>query len=102
MTDHPPTPLRPLTPFCPAWLVLQVTWVAMIIAVLFFEMNLGAALWTGLLAGKGGLAGGLAASTPACLLCMVAGLLAGRGPSSSSSPQLQRAWWRGWQPSRGC
>lgn len=31
--------------------MFRVTWVAMIVSVLFFEMDLGAALWTGLLAG---------------------------------------------------
>ena len=31
--------------------VLQVTWVAMIICILFFEMNLATALWTGLIVG---------------------------------------------------
>ncbi|PSC71193.1 zinc finger family [Micractinium conductrix] len=30
---------------------IRVTWVAMIVSILFFEMSLGAALWTGLLAG---------------------------------------------------
>lgn len=30
---------------------IRVTWVAMIVSILFFEMNLGAALWTGLIAG---------------------------------------------------
>ena len=30
---------------------LQVTWVAMIICILFFEMNLAMALWTGLIVG---------------------------------------------------
>ncbi|KAI3437987.1 hypothetical protein D9Q98_000430 [Chlorella vulgaris] len=30
---------------------IRVTWVACIVSVLFFEMSLGAALWTGLLAG---------------------------------------------------
>lgn len=30
---------------------IRVTWVAMIVSILFFEMNLGAALWTGLVAG---------------------------------------------------
>ncbi len=29
----------------------QVTWVAMIICILFFEMNLATALWTGLIVG---------------------------------------------------
>lgn len=32
-------------------LVLQVTWVAMIICILFFEMSLAMALWTGLIVG---------------------------------------------------
>ena len=31
--------------------MLQVTWVAMIICILFFEMNLATALWTGLVVG---------------------------------------------------
>ena len=30
---------------------IRVTWVAMIVSILFFELSLGAALWTGLLAG---------------------------------------------------
>ena len=30
---------------------MQVTWVAMIICILFFEMNLAMALWTGLIVG---------------------------------------------------
>ena len=30
---------------------IRVTWVAMIICILFFEMNLAAALWTGLVVG---------------------------------------------------
>ena len=30
---------------------IRVTWVSIIVSVLFFEMNLGSALWTGLLAG---------------------------------------------------
>ncbi|GAB4819187.1 hypothetical protein N2152v2_006233 [Parachlorella kessleri] len=30
---------------------IRVCWVAMIVSILFFEMNLGAALWTGLVAG---------------------------------------------------
>ena len=33
------------------WLGVQVTWVAMIICILFFEMNLATALWTGLVVG---------------------------------------------------
>ena len=31
--------------------LVQVTWVAMIICILFFEMNLATALWTGLIVG---------------------------------------------------
>lgn len=31
--------------------LVQVTWVAMIICILFFEMNLANALWTGLIVG---------------------------------------------------
>ena len=31
--------------------MVQVTWVAMIICILFFEMNLAMALWTGLIVG---------------------------------------------------
>lgn len=30
---------------------IRVCWVAMIVSILFFEMSLGAALWTGMLAG---------------------------------------------------
>lgn len=58
-----PTPLRPrpadpnhIHDFMPSsqdlvFDCIRVCWVAMIVSILFFEMSLGAALWTGMLAG---------------------------------------------------
>ena len=47
---------------------MQVTWVAMIICILFFEMNLAMALWTGLIVGLAytGFARAMCALLPLC------------------------------------
>lgn len=67
--------------------VMQVTWVAMIICILFFEMNLAMALWTGLIVGLAytGFARAMyrtqlaAIQREVCVLLAASGLLRGAG-----------------------
>lgn len=49
LSPEAPTPVCILMNLCCPH--VQVTWVAMIICILFFEMNLAMALWTGLIVG---------------------------------------------------